>query len=282
MSGVVARPWRGRADVRPMQELARERHRLDGRRATWHVGDLAWGMFQHAGRETEWRIRVWEEGDRVVAWSWLRVPTGQLDHDVHPEHRDLLDEILVEPEARQASAFEDDLDTRAALARHGFGRRAEVLRFNARSLDAPLRVSPLPDGFRLRTVEAGDLAERVAVHREVWAPSRVTEESYANVQAAWPYRAGLDCVAESADGRFAAYALLWPDDANGVGELEPVGTRPEFRGRGLARAVCAFALRRWHAEGGRSAVVYCVAEPACELYRSLGFEHHASLVGYER
>ena len=140
----------------------------------------------------------------------------------------------------------------------------------------------MPEGLRYRTVEPGDLSERVAIHRDVWAPSRVTETSFANVQAAWPYRASLDCVLEAPDGRFAAYALMWPDDENGVGELEPVGVRDEFRRRGLGAAVCTFALRRLHEEGGRQAIVYCASDAACALYESIGFRRHATLVGYSR
>jgi len=103
-----------------MQQLAGEQQRLQGVRATWHVGDIAWGLGQHEGREHEWTIRLWEDGERVVAWSWLKGDRGLLEHDVHPEHRDLLDEILDEPAARSACAFEDDEESRAVLARHGF------------------------------------------------------------------------------------------------------------------------------------------------------------------
>ena len=87
---------------------------------------------------------------------------------------------------------------------------------------------------------------------------------------------------EAPDGRFAAYCLCWPDDLNSVAEFEPVGTREEFRRRGLGAAVCTFALRRLHDEGIRQAIVYCSSPPACALYESLGFRIQASLVGYSR
>jgi ribosomal protein S18 acetylase RimI-like enzyme len=89
-------------------------------------------------------------------------------------------------------------------------------------------------------------------------------------------------VIEAPDGRFASYCLCWPDDENRVGELEPVGTREEFRRRGLGAAVCTFALRRLHEEGGLQAIVYCATEQACALYESIGFRIHASLVSYSR
>jgi ribosomal protein S18 acetylase RimI-like enzyme len=116
----------------------------------------------------------------------------------------------------------------------------------------------------------------------VWAPSRLTEPGYAQVRAQWPFRESLDCVVEAPEGRFAAYCLCWPDDEHGVGEFEPVGVRDEFRRRGLGAAVCTYALQRLHQEGGRQAIVYCVTEPACALYKWLGFRIHASLVEYSR
>lgn len=265
-----------------MQELALEQRRLLGPRAPWHVGDIAWGLRQHEGRENEWKMRLWVEDGRVVAWSWLKQDGRELEHDVHPEYRYLLDEVLDEPEARVAFAFEDDADGREALVRQGFTKPEEPMHYLARDLGAPPDLPALPGGFRYRTVGRDDLAERVAIHREVWAPSRVTESSFAQVRAAWPYRESLDCVVEAPDGRFAAYCLCWPDDENRVGEFEPVGVRSDFRRRGLGAAVCTFALQRLHEEGGRQAIVYCATEQACALYESIGFRIHASLVGYSR
>ncbi len=175
---------------------------------------------------------------------------------------DLLDEILAEPDARTAFGFEDDADLRAAFARHGFVQPGEQLHFLVRPLPEPPVPPPLPPGFGYRTVEPTDLAERVAIHRDVWAPSRVTESSYANVMAAWPYRGSLDCVVEAPDGRFAAYCLVWPDDENRVGEFEPVGVREAVQ---AARS----RLGRLHvrpaapARGGRSRGDRLLRERAC-------------------
>jgi ribosomal protein S18 acetylase RimI-like enzyme len=283
MASIIAsRSWRGYEDVPAMQRLAIEQRRRLGPRAPWHVGDLAWGLRQHEGREHEWTIRLWEEDGEVVAWSWLKGAKGWLEFDVRRDRLELLDELLDEPAATSAFAFDDDAEVRTALERFGFARPGFTMHFNVRAVpDAPPE-RPLPAGFRCRTVEPDDLAERVALHRDVWAPSRVTESSFANVRATWPYRSSLDCVVEAPDGRLAAYCHCWPDDENGVGELEPVGVREEFRRLGLGAAVCTFALRRLHEEGMREAVVYCDSDPACALYESLGFRHHASIVGYER
>jgi len=267
--------------VTAIQELALAQRSVLGVRAQWHVGDLAWNLSPHEGHELD--MRFWDEDGRLVAWSWVQHDhDGRLEYDVHPDRLRLLDEILATADARSAFAFADDAQRRAAFERHGFTQPGDAMHYFARDLAEPPPPAPLPDGFRARTVSTGDVPERVAIHQDVWAPSRLTESSYAQVRAQWPYRGSLDCVVEAPDGRFAAYCLCWPDDAHRVGELEPVGVRAEFRRRGLGAAVCTFALRRLHEEGGRQAIVYCATEPACALYESLGFRRHASLVSYSR
>ena len=83
-----------------MHELALEQRRELGVRAGWHVGDVTWGLRQHEGREDGWAIRIWKDGERAVAWSWLKGDRGHLEFDVRRDRLDLLDEILAEPEAR--------------------------------------------------------------------------------------------------------------------------------------------------------------------------------------
>jgi ribosomal protein S18 acetylase RimI-like enzyme len=281
-STVTSRDWRGYEDLPTIQRFAGEQSRRLGRRAQWHVGDIAWGFCQHEGREHEWTVRIWEEAGEVVAWSWFKSARGWLEFDVRPDRLELLAEILDEPRASIAACFEDDEPARAALAQRGFTQPSWAIHLNVRELEEPPEQAPLPAGFRCRTVTPADLAERIAIHQEVWAPSRVTESSYANVMATWPYRGSLDCVVEAPDGRFAAYVLAWADDENRLGLFEPVGTREEFRRRGLGAAVCTYALRRLREEGIRQAVVGCAEAPACALYESVGFRRGPTVGFYAR
>ena len=271
------------AQTRRMQALVSELWRLEGPRVENHVGDVAWQRFQHEGREGEWRIRIWEEEGEPVAWAWLRLP-ATLVHEIHPRHRGgaLHDELLdwfeeAEGNELRASSLCTDTERLELLRSRGYEVDADSKEFvyHARGL-SDLEKPVVPDGYRLRTVEPRDLRQRVELHQVVWAPSRVTVESFAHVQAAWPYRADLDCVAEAPDGSLAAYCLAWLDDENRVGELEPVGTHPEHRRRGLAAAVCRFAHLRLREEGATHAIVYSLTgSDATALYESLGMGEHA-------
>jgi GNAT superfamily N-acetyltransferase len=112
------------------------------------------------------------------------------------------------------------------------------------------------------------LLQRVEVHRQAFALSCVVAESYRAVTGAFPYRAALDQVIEAADGAYAAFALGWIDVDSHVGELEPVGTHPAHRRKGLAAAVSLAAL---HA-----------LRDATRVYERIGFESRARHVRFER
>ena len=276
MTDAFAQTWR-------MQALVAELWRQEGPKVENHVGDVAWQRFQHSGREGEWRIRLWEENGEPVAWAWVKRPAS-LQHEIHPRHRggalhaELLDwfEAEVEEDELRTSSLSTDTERLEALRSRDYEVDPDARAFVYHACELDEVAEPeVPDGYRLRTVEPDDVGRRVELHRIVWAPSRVTVESFTNVQAAWPYRADLDCVAEAPDGALAAYCLAWLDPENRVGELEPVGTHPDHRRRGLASAVCRFAHHRLWEEGAEMAIVYSLAgSDATALYESIGMREH--------
>lgn len=281
---VVSRLFESDADLRLMQSLQQALWALEAERTQTHVGDLAWWASMHAGREDEWKRRLWLDGGRCVAWAWLHRPAS-LDYEVHVDHRgdavheEVLDWFEAEAEGRSLQAWAMDGEDEV-LQRRGFVQPAAPKSYVYYVQDLPPSQTSVPDGFVLRTVcGEEDLSARVAVHRAAFEPSRVTDESYRNVMRTWPYRSDLDCVVEAPDGTFAAYVLCWHDEANRVGEFEPVGTHPSYRRRGLGAAVCSYALTRLHEVGGLKAIVYAGGRdddgPARALYESVGFRQHA-------
>jgi ribosomal protein S18 acetylase RimI-like enzyme len=271
-----------------MQAVTAAAWQVEGSHAPQHVGDVAWMRYQHAGRESEWRTRLWQLDGEDVAWAWVRETDSILFWCLRPDVREaLVDEVLdwAAP-VRIVEVQSTDAVSRTALERRGYrpDDAERVLAIHHRELANEPEVE-MPPGFRLRTVGPEDLAVRTELHQIVWAPSRVTEESYAAVQAAWPYRPELDCVVEAPNGQLAAYCLAWLDPDNRAGELEPVGTHPDFRRLGLGSAVCRHALRRLEQEGATRAVVYAIADDPDNpgpkaLYESIGFVETSRFLRY--
>lgn len=261
---------------RAMQELARHLWGTSGR---WHIGDIAYGRFQHLGREADWPTRIWADSDDVTGWGWAELPSDLSFQAADPETADAVlkwfasvatgDELTVTVSETEPMLID-------ALARAGYREAGGP--FFVRMSRNPVDVAEpvLPEGFRARPLTGPpDAGPRAAVHRTAFEGSRVTQESYRQVMAAWPYRPELDWIIEAPDGSFASYATTWLDDVHRVGLFEPVGTDPRFRRLGLARAVCAYALRALAETGAREAVVWPRGDADYpipkRLYGSLGF-----------
>jgi GNAT superfamily N-acetyltransferase len=73
----------------------------------------------------------------------------------------------------------------------------------------------------------------------------------------------------------AASAIMWLDEANRTAEFEPVGTHPDHRRQGLARAMLLHGMHRARAAGATQMTVACLGAPgfpkARALYYDLGF-----------
>jgi ribosomal protein S18 acetylase RimI-like enzyme len=258
------------------------------------AGDLHWWLHQHTDKLDEVRIALWEDDGRPVGWTWLWLPQTLFSHVAPDAPPGPLREAMLdwfEAEAIGAGAkqldvgvMDTDREQLGLLARRGYALLEDESMEHMTCRLADKGEPEVPDGFTFRPVRLpDDLDERVAVHRAAFAPSRVTPESYRNVAVGPTYRPDLDWVAVAPDGRFAAFALVWLDERNGVTELEPVGTHPDFQRRGLARAVCSAGLRAARAVGAETGLVYAVSgDPSVALYRSLGFRSIARHVQMRR
>ncbi|HEX7145745.1 MAG TPA: GNAT family N-acetyltransferase [Gaiellaceae bacterium] len=286
-SALTSRAYVGADDLDALHAVVRAVWAVDKSHASLHVGDVTWGMYQHEPELARpRRAEIFERDGEPVAFGILWLPQT-LQSTVHPEHRDdAVYDALLEWFAAAAGAeldggldaelLESDVVFATALERHGYAPLGndDWLEHRVRSLAEPIEPSPLPGGYRLRNVEGeADVERRVAVHRAAFHPSKVTVSAYRRLRALPPYREQLDLVVEAPGGSFAAYALVWLDEENGVGELEPVGTHPKHQRLGLGKAVCVEACRRLREAGADTAIVYSVhGYHAGKLYESAGFE----------
>ncbi|MEK2479066.1 GNAT family N-acetyltransferase [Streptomyces noursei] len=284
------RPYTGPADLRAMQDLTQ---RLWSDKSSHHVGDLAWGRFMFTRETADWPIALWEAEGRVIAWAWAA--PGDLKTQVDPAHADLMDEVLdwleanAGDEPREYTFLDAETGLSARLEERGYQEQqgAPYFAYHSRPLTDLPEEPVLPEGFHARAVRTqDDLAQRVAVHQAAWNSTRVTAESYRAVMDAWPYRPELDWIVEGPDGAFAANCLIWYDDLNRVGLIEPVGTAPSHRRKGLSRAVCLAALHALREAGATSAIVYPRGDADYpipqQLYRGMGFTPYARTRSWRR
>ncbi|MFC6017075.1 GNAT family N-acetyltransferase [Plantactinospora solaniradicis] len=286
----MRRDYGGEADLQDLQRFAQ---RIWSPGSRWHIGDLAWNLGQAPTTAAGRPMALWRIGAEPVAWGWLEAP-DELALLVDPARPELAEQVLdwaegVTSAPPTVTVFDSERHLDAALRRRGYSADTEGPYFLAHRRDLAVLpgVPRLPAGFVVRPVRGeADLTRRVAVHREVWHPSALTEERYRTLVRRWPYRSAFDVVVEAPDGRFVAYCLGWYDEVNRAGLFEPVGTLAEFRRQGLGRAAGIAVLRAFRDAGAETAVVYARGDDAYpvpkQLYAALGFAPHARTVSYRR
>jgi ribosomal protein S18 acetylase RimI-like enzyme len=299
----ASRAYAGSADLDQLIDFAQKATGARFPRSTYMKGgDVVWMMFT-PGFDPAANIRLWFDDDGLVAYAWFEPPLN-MDFDIRPgvsSVDSLADEILRWAEERRRSlgrpgneqipkayamlgentvstkALESDQQRIALLLRSGYARTDRFHVLYSRSLvEAPIAQPDLDAGLRLRHATDDDLDARVDVHRDawsVWGNSKVTVETYSRLRSAPLYDPELDVVLENSNGKFLSYCIGWLDSANGIGHFEPVGCRPDFTGRGYARAVTIEGLRRMQARGLHTALVgtESVNQRARVLYPSCGF-----------
>jgi len=291
-------------DVQRMQDLARRvtAVRPDLVNSDASFGELAWIWGKgHACDGESWLRRLWFSGDDLVAWGWATLPhrvrrsdgsvedvtSAYLAYQVDPDHRELVDAVIdwydgvtvgIERTVMAQAADEFALKRWAA---HGYetdpaslGDTGYWTQLNERDL-TDLEQPVLPDGFRFRTADEAGPRAAVQAHVDAWAPSTYTAEGYEGVRRTPPYRGDLHVLVEAPDGTMAASTIMWLDEANKTAEFEPVGTHPDYRRRGLGRAMLLHGMHLARAAGAKHMTVACQGAPghpaARGLYYSVGF-----------
>lgn len=153
-------------------------------------------------------------------------------------------------------------------------------------LAGKIEPAELPDGFGMVSL-AADLTERyVALHRAAWSrPDRAStyDRRLHDVVTGMPdFRYDMVPIVAAPDGTLAAYCISWWDERSRSVEIEPLGTHPDFRRSGLARAIVREVLRRSRARGAEHVVVWGTNSlpDAKALYESAGMTTRRTLRDY--
>ena len=291
-----SRPYENLSDFEKMVALVihikRDAHYLPH----FHLGDLSWQIYRYSWFNPHQNIYLWEDDDnRLIAFTlYQRRNRFEFEIDPMSQNAEMMRQMLVWAEQRQKIAiqqgeegadqplqtvtFEDDVVNIAAIEAHGLTFRGPLLFYNSRSLNDPIAEMALPNGFELHhTLSEQDIPKRVEVHQKAFNSLRVTVESYRKLMSAPGYKPDLDVFVIAPDGRFASYCNGWIDEVNKVGNIEPMGTHPDFQNMGLGKAVLAEVMRNFKRYGATSAIVCSETDNIASkrLYTSVGF-HIAS------
>jgi ribosomal protein S18 acetylase RimI-like enzyme len=242
-------------------------------------------------------IKIWESessSERGIVAVTVLEPDREGWLLVHPLHKNVERDIikwmeertraLADPsESPELRIMSRSVDTERIrlLEKIGYEKGEVHGNLQERPLDLPPPEYEIPPGFQIRSVELErDFEEYRRVQASVFPHCKCMTESLVRTYASASfYNPELDLIAEAPDGQFAAFGTVRIDPVSRIAEFEPVGTHPDFRRLGLARAVVAEGIRRLRKYDPRAVCIPGAAntEAARGFYGSLGF----NIVGAE-
>jgi mycothiol synthase len=273
---ILHRPFRTETDYAQMLGLHREIYGIVWGPICCTAGELEWWRFQENDPDAEIAsTQLWETTDgALVAYAWPG--PRYMNLMVHPGHRELLEPILAWAEEQQRNrlnglpdltteAVDSDREHIGVLRSRGYEPTGQSRDWRIRSLETAIPAFDPPAGFSIRHLTyPEDLRQRASLAEHPYS---------AHLVRAPTYRPDLNLAVVAPDGRFAAFCTAWLDEQNRVGVFEPVECLPEFRRRGLTRAMMSEGMHRLRRLGAVDACIVNRSEnlPAKRLYESLGF-----------
>ena len=298
-----SRAYGGERDYQRIREPLVRCYGLNQTMHCWGLERLDWWRYCiHAAGELngerawESEVRLWEiEDGELVGVVHPEGGIGAVRNDrdvfleIHPGYRHLEDEMLAWAEAvhlarrppgrrpwrLNATIYDYDVERAEVLARRGY-RHVGLVAYKRRcDLHRPIPAGQLPPGYTIQPVADHEMAAWATVVRAAFDNPWNTAERCRVWLRAPTNRRDLNLVAVAPDGTFASFAIAWLDDVNRIGMFEPVGTHPEQRRLGLARAILCEGLRRLRALGAATVYVGCgTGDDVTRLYQSAGFTEH--------
>ena len=244
------------------------------------------------------KIGELEEGQestgKVIAISFTE-PSGECYLSIHPNQMMYAKEIVSwmmnkVRELKSESTDEiilklfvddDDEELTSCLAKMEFQKGEMYGDKQVRPLDAPIPEYELPEGYTVRNARIIEEWEKYReVEKAVFPHVKdMTFEQLELYSKATFYHPEMDIVAVDPDGVFAAFCTVRMDDESKIAELEPVGTHPDYRKLGLAKAVICEGLKRLEKHNPSAVVIIGAApsEGARKLYESVGFVNEGTV-----
>lgn len=230
------------------------------------------------------KIRIWEDGGKIVGVAHFELMLVDCYIEIDSDYSYLKEEIIEYAEENLKGEFqgkkllaiyvnEHDKEFKEILNAKGFINEDKHNEYmSVFNISESFPQIFIPEGYKIKSLqEENDLYK---VHRVLWRGFNHEGEPNEDLsgrelmQSAPNYRMDLNIVAVAPNGDYVSYCGLWYDIKNKIAYVEPVATDPDYRQKGLGRAVVLEGIRRSSKLGATK--VYVATNK--QFYLNIGFE----------
>ena len=256
----------------------------------WNWARFEW-MYEHPDfdKSLMHTIGLWFDGDRVVGTAIYDMYFGEAFCAALPEYDAFYPEILdyayaaLKDDSGLSIAISDDnaFEIEAAV-KAGFSPIEQTETIMRRSL-ADIAPAALPYGLQFKEFDLPEDADvmqwaifRGFDHGDDRAEFERTKIKDGTVRMHFNPQLSIGAIDKA--GEPAGYCCLWYDPHTDYAYVEPVCTVPEWRKKGVGKALVTEAMRRAYALGAASA--YVISDQA--FYKQLGFAFDRRFTFYHK
>lgn len=285
-------------DYENFMDFYREMYKINQNQDCWlparweYAVNFVNKFFISLGYET-WdnKIRVWEENNQIVAIAQIEdTNCGYLQ--IRPGYYHLTEQMVVwleengsmrskDTDTKELILFsrEDNTELNRVLEQRGY-KKGESYSYMSRMKPEDHFDVCLQEEFKIKSMADGiPYYKRYNVVRKAFNPefeeiksdSELPEFFMAMINAPM-YRPELDLVIEGNNGEVVAACTVWYDESINIGMIEPVGTHPDYHGKGLGKAIVTDALKKLTKLKADYAYVESYGEVRYKFYSSAGFK----------
>ncbi len=199
-----------------------------------------------------WKIENGELASFLVHYYSMVWPQVSVNRQIENEMFAWAERHWAGEEAEiQTLVYDWDHERQELLTRRGYENLGAVEDVRIYNLSREMAGSALPEGFRFSNMaEYQNSKAYIDLENSIWG-SGLTEDWFRGKSSAPSYLPELNLLVVSPDGRLAAYSLVWLYPETETAEIDPLGTHPEFRKMGLAKAIVLESFRQMRQRGMR-------------------------------
>jgi len=264
---VVSRPYNKDKDLTSVLKFLYETFKKTNSFQNWFPDRFE--NSHRSGGNVQWvdDIRVWEDINGKVKRLSKRIvavanPESLCDYfiQIDPTYSFLEQEIIewIEKHCRERKTdprkkrqlsihtTEGNHARELLLEELGYQKRKIAGYLRLRPMDLPIPDADCPERYEIRSIRGkSDYHQLAAAIRLVFGHGEWFDaEVYEGITRCSFYKQDLDLVAVAPDGTFASFCTFRMDPISRVTNLEPMGTHPDHRRLGLAKALVLEGLKR--------------------------------------
>lgn len=272
-------------DYIKIKKLLREIISIDGPPFHGSAADLDFWTTILGNKDDLCSAKIWfNELNEVIGFAW---PDDEnIDVFIHPNYKPLITQVLTWTEKQNSSiehskgkylsckSFVSDTCLNNVLIERGYNRTESYIVHFEYKTKPLVQLSNLTDKYKFKTVhQLSDIDEKIKTYKICFPNHEANKDKYISMMKTDSYNENLDLVVIAPDNSVASFANIWVDNDNNIGIIEPVGTHPNYRNKGLCKAVIFEGIRLLEKLGIPKAFIKTSFKniAAQSLYKSIGF-----------